>query len=208
MPAQAEDEYPVGLRPARCVVVLAASTGGPRTLVGIAAKLRRSLPAAFVIVQHMPRSFARSLADRLTAACPFPVRLAEDGEPLLEARGYLAPGDTHLVVEGVGKEVGRVVLLDSPARVGIRPSADLAMASASEVYGARTIGVVLSGMGRDGADGAVAIKSRGGWVIAEAPAQAVIPWMPQAAISTGAVDAVLPADEIPGAIEELLDRWL
>ncbi len=208
MPAQAEDGYPAGLRPARCAVVLAASSGGPRTLVGLVAKLPRALPAALLIVQHMPRVFAGGLADRLTAVCPFPVRLAEDGEPLLPARGYLAPGGAHLLVEGVGKEAGRVALLDTPAAGGIRPSADLAMASASEVYGARTIGVVLSGMGRDGADGAVAIKSRGGRVIAEAPDLAVIPWMPRAAIATGAVDAVLPASEIPGAIEQMLGRWL
>lgn len=207
MAARVEDRSPAGLRPARSAVIFAASTGGPRTLVGIAAKLPRSLEAALLIVQHMPRTFAGGLADRLAVACPFPVRLAADGEPLLEARGYLAPGGFHLVVEGVGREAGRVALLDRPATAGIRPSADLAMASASEVYGARTIGVVLSGMGRDGAGGVLAIKSRGGLVIAEAPDLAAIPWMPRAAIATGVVDAVLPAEEIPGAIEEMLGRF-
>jgi two-component system, chemotaxis family, protein-glutamate methylesterase/glutaminase len=194
------------LAAARCAVVLAASTGGPRTLVAIAAKLPSPLPAAVVIVQHLPQAFAASLAERLAAACSFPVALARDGEPILASRGYVAPGGYHLLVEGAGRDSGRVALLDVPSRAGVRPSADLAMASASEVFGPRTIGVVLSGMGRDGADGAVAIKSRGGRVIAEAPDVATIPWMPRAAIATGAVDVVLPADEIPGAIAKMLGR--
>jgi two-component system chemotaxis response regulator CheB len=154
----------------------------------------------------MPRAFARSLAERLAAACPLPVRIAEDGEPILASHGYLAPGGRHLLVEGEGPETGRVALLDSPTAAGVRPSADLAMASASEVFGARTIGVVLSGMGRDGAEGALAIKSRGGRVIAEAPDSAAIPWMPRAVIATGAVDAVMPAGDIPGAIVRMLGR--
>ncbi len=192
--------------PARSAVVIAASTGGPRTLVALAAKLPSSLPAALLIVQHMPRTFAVSLAERLASVCAFPVGVAEDGESILSSRGYLAPGGRHLIVEGAGREAGRVVLLDTPTAGGVRPSADLAMASASEVYGHRTIGVILSGMGRDGADGAVAIKARGGHVIAEAPDLAAIPWMPRAAISTGVVDAILPAEEIPGAIAKWLGR--
>jgi two-component system chemotaxis response regulator CheB len=191
---------------ARCAVVLAASTGGPRTLVSIAARLPAPLPAAILIVQHMPRRFAAALAERLSSACAFPVGLAEDGEPILASRAYVAPGSHHLLVEGAGRDSGRVALFESPSAGGVRPSADLTMASASEVYGPRTIGVVLSGMGRDGADGALAIKFRGGRVIAEAPDVAAIPWMPRAAIATGAVDAVLPADEIPGAIAKLLGR--
>lgn len=191
---------------ARTVVVLAASTGGPRTLVAIAAKLPSPFPGAVLIVQHMPRTFAAGLADRLGSVSPFPVGVAEDGEPILEARGYLAPGGRHLLVEGAGHDSGRIALLDTPTAGGVRPSADLAMASASEVYGPRVIGVVLSGMGRDGADGAVAVKARGGQVIVEAPDLAAIPWMPRAAIATGAVDAVLPMDEIPGAIARMLGR--
>jgi two-component system chemotaxis response regulator CheB len=187
-------------------VVLAASTGGPRTLVALAAKLPSPLPAALLVVQHMPRAFAMSLAERLAGACAFPVSVAEDGEPILASRAYVAPGGHHLLVAGSGRDTGRIVLLDSPAAGGVRPSADLAMASASEVYGPRTIGVVLSGMGRDGADGVLAIKSRGGRVIAEAPDLAAIPWMPRAAIATGAVDTVLPAGEIPGAIAKMLGR--
>ncbi len=192
--------------PARSAVVLAASTGGPRTLVAIAAKLPSPFPAGLLIVQHMPRAFAVGLAERLASVCAFPVGVAEDGEPILPSRGYLAPGGQHLVVEGAGREGGRIALLDTPSAVAVRPSADLAMASASEVYGTRAIGVVLSGMGRDGADGVVAIKGRGGRVIAEAPDLAAIPWMPRAAISTGVVDAVLPVEEIPGAIARMLGR--
>lgn len=192
--------------PARSAVVLAASTGGPRTLVAIAARLPNPFPAGVLIVQHMPRAFAAGLAERLTSVCAFPIGVARDGEPILPSRGYLAPGGQHLVVEGEGREGGRIALLDTPSTVGVRPSADLAMASASEVYGPRTIGVVLSGMGRDGADGVVAIKGRGGRVIVEAPDVAAIPWMPRAAISTGVVDAVLPVEEIPDAITRMLGR--
>ena len=144
-------------RPADAAVVIACSTGGPRALAEIIPALHGQLNAAVLIAQHMPPGFTAGLARRLDQLSALPVREAQSGEPVLAGRAYVAPGGRHLEVtrDGAGP---RFVLTENPPMHGVRPAADPLLTSAAQVFGARTVGVVLTGMGKDGAEGARFIK--------------------------------------------------
>lgn len=178
------------------VVVVASSTGGPRTLVSLFESLPKGFPCPIVMVQHMPVGFTASLAARLNSLGTVPCSEAKDGEKIEGGHAYLAPGGKHLVIASDGK----LKLTDTPSIHGVKPAADHLFKSASDVYGAKCLGVVLTGMGRDGADGAVAIKAKGGRVYGEAESSCVIYGMPQAAKKAGGVDAEFDIKEIGAAI--------
>src|SRR4030088_438787 len=145
------------------VVVIAASTGGPRALGEIVPHLPDKLGAAVLIVQHMPREFTRSLSHRLDLMSPLPVAEAVDGEAVLENHVYLAPGGFHMTMRNDPDSGAATISLDtSPTIWGVRPAADPLFVSASEAFGANAIGVVLTGMGRDGAEGLPRIRPAGG----------------------------------------------
>ena len=164
--------------------------------------LPESLGAAVLIVQHMPREFTRTLSHRLDAVSPLSVREAEDGEPLREDRVYLAPGGYHMRLDG---EVGAATIrLDTSATIwGVRPAADPLFASAAAIFRAAVIGVILTGMGRDGAEGLRQIRSAGGIAVVQDRDSSIVYGMPQAALSLAGADRVVAAREMPRVIRDL-----
>jgi two-component system, chemotaxis family, protein-glutamate methylesterase/glutaminase len=181
------------------VVVVASSTGGPRALAAIMPHLPPTLDAAILIVQHMPAGFTRSLARRLDAVCQLPVCEAEDGQMVVHGRVYVAPGGRHMAVTRRAAGVA-IALEDSPPLWGVRPAADVLFPSAAHVFGASTIAVVLTGMGRDGAEGARLVRATGGRTILQDRESATIYGMPHAALQHAGADCVAPLHEIGAAI--------
>lgn len=175
------------------VVAIGASTGGPPALQRILSSFREPLPLSIVIAQHMPAGFTRTFAERLNRLCVFDVREASDGEPVRPRSVLIAPGGYNMVCEKAGGSVVARIVKPS-AKDRYSPSADALLTSCAEVFGSRTLGVVLTGMGNDGSRGVRAVKSAGGQVIAESENSAVVFGMPKEAIATGAVDKVLPID--------------
>lgn len=181
---------PPGALARLCVVAI--STGGPAALTRLLPDLPADTRFAIVVVQHMPAHFTRALAERLDAICALSVREAEAGDRPRPGVVLVAPGDRHLEFDASGA----VQLGDGPLVHGCRPAADVAMLSAARVYRQRTIGVVMTGMGKDGAAGALAIRRAEGRTFAQDEASSAIFGMPKAAIDAGAIEEVLPLDAI------------
>jgi two-component system chemotaxis response regulator CheB len=189
-------------RGSRKVVLIACSTGGPKALASLVPALPSPLGAGGWIVQHMPPGFTASLADRLDRTSALGVAEARGGEPLEPGRLLLAPGGSHLRLDAAG--VAR--LSDEPPVGALRPRADLTIADAAALFGPRLVLVVLTGMGKDGLDGARVVKERGGRVLAEAESTCTVYGMPRAVAEAGLVDVVAPLDELPRAIAEEAGR--
>jgi len=190
------------------LVVIGASTGGPNALGTVLGGLPADFAAPVVVVQHLPRGFDRSLAEHLDRRTGLEVRQAADGDVLAPGRVLVAPVGYELEFRSAGG-AARVALRpdDSPLPPGgFRPSADGVMTAAARLTGERTVGVLLTGMGRDGALGMKAIKERGGHTIAEDESTCVVFGMPRAAIEMGAADRVLPLHEIPGELVAVVGR--
>jgi two-component system chemotaxis response regulator CheB len=189
--------------PRAAAVVIATSTGGPPALQAIIPDLPKDLPSAVLVVQHMPLGFTRSLAERLDARSPLPVREAMDGQPVEPGQVLIAPAGRHMRVRRRGQAT-RVVLDEEPRAALHRPSADVLMASTAKAWGAKVLGVVLTGMGSDGVEGLRAIREAGGRTLAESEESCVIYGMPKAAVEAGVVDRSVPlrriADEILAAV--------
>ena len=180
------------------LVVLASSTGGPATLMKLIPYFAKDFPGAVILVQHMPGNFTSQFSAQLAEVSQIRVKEAEAGEIIMPGQLYVCPGSHHLRVS----PTGRISLDDGPRIAGYRPCADLTFESAAEYAGPMSIGVILTGMGNDGAKGVQTIRSVGGHVIAQDESTAVIFGMPQEAIKTGAVDQVLPMEAIYHAIEK------
>jgi two-component system chemotaxis response regulator CheB len=178
------------------LVVIACSTGGPKALGELVPRLPSPLGAGLVIVQHMPAGFTASLASRLDAASPLTVSEAAGGESIAPTTALLAPGGAHLRFDGE-----RHAQLSDDAPVGgLKPRADFTIEDAAKLYGNRMLLVVLTGMGRDGLEGAKAVKAAGGRILVEAESTCTVYGMPRAVAEAGLADEILPLDELPEAI--------
>ena len=180
------------------IVVIAASTGGPATLMRFLPLFPRDFPGAVLLVQHMPASFTSQFSQQLAEIAAIRVKEAEPGEIVQPGLLYVCPGSHHLRLS----PTGRITLDDGPRISGYRPCADVTLETVSAFAGPMTIGVVLTGMGNDAARGVVAVKAAGGHVIAQDEATCVIFGMPSEAIRTGCVDQVLGIDAIYTAVEK------
>ena len=184
------------------VVAIGISTGGPGTLMEVLPMLPGDLEAAIVIVQHMPPTFTSSFAKRLDNVCSFPIKEAEAGDVLKNGCGYLARGGYQLVVRG---ESGVLRLPSSPNTI-FMPSVNVMMESVLSAYRKNTIGVLMTGMGDDGADAMVKIRQAGGMTIAEDESTAVVFGMPREAIERGGAEIVVPSYKIAEAIVKAVRR--
>lgn len=178
------------------LVIIGVSTGGPKALNEVIPALPADIPAAFLVVQHMPADFTRSLAERLNESARLPVEEARAGSAVETGRVLVAPGGYHMTVSRTRK----VKLNDDPTECGVRPSINVTMESVVEVYGASTIGVVLTGMGVDGTRGAGLIKAAGGQVIAEDESTCVVYGMPKSVAEAGYVDRVEPLGRVASEV--------
>lgn len=188
---------------ARAVVVIAASTGGPRALAEVVASLPADLDAAVLIAQHMPAGFTAGLARRLAALTALAVSEAVDGAPLYAGHVYLAPGGRHLRVAAEG-DGARLTLDDGPTIWGVRPAADPLFVTAAQVFAEASVGVVLTGMGRDGALGLSAIREAGGGAVVQDEASAAVYGMPREALALAGADRVVTPAGVGAAVAELL----
>ncbi len=188
--------------PAPCVVGIAASTGGPSALAAILGSLGDPIQAAFVVVQHMSEGFTQGLVQWLDEISPMTVREALHGDLLKPRTVYVAPTDQHAEVA----RGGRISLSRKPLVKGHRPSADLLFQSLAKVYAEQATGVILTGMGADGAHGLMELRSVGGVTIAQDESTSLIYGMPKVAVAIGAVQHVLPLNEIAAAIKKLYRR--
>jgi two-component system chemotaxis response regulator CheB len=188
------------------IIAVGASTGGPRALQTLLSHFSPDVPASIVVVQHMPPRFTKSLAKRLDGLCSLHVTEAEDGQPLQNGSVYIAPGDFHMRVVSSPKGGFQISLRKDPPYGGHRPSVDVLFHSLVVLPSPpRLFGVLLTGMGRDGAEGLAAIKASGGTTIAEAEESCIVFGMPKAAIEKGCVDWVLPVDQIAERLKELIE---
>jgi len=178
------------------LVVIGSSTGGPGTVQKVLNNLPLDMPSGILLVQHMPKGFTKQFAARLATNSGFVVREAKEGDVIRDGEILLAPGDYHMVVQP-----GRKIHLDSSdKRFGVRPSVNMTMISASEVYGSSLVGVILTGMGHDGGFGMKTIKKRGGHTIVQSKKTCVIFGMPQSVIDLNAADHILDLNDIPDKI--------
>lgn len=186
------------------VVIMGASTGGPKTIKELLTALPKDIPAYILVVQHMPSGFTESFAKRLGPLTGFQVVEARDRELLVPGKVIVARGDNHMLIEKVGLKSYNVRLDKGPKVNNVRPSVDITMESVAEVFGSNAIGVLLTGMGTDGAVGMSKIKEKGGKTIAEDESSSIINGMPKAAVNLGAADQVTPLQDIPKQIMNLM----
>jgi len=172
-------------------IVIGASTGGPKVLFEIVRSLPKDLNLPVFIVQHMPKGFTKSFAERLDSECALKVVEAEDDMDIRSGVVYVAPGDYHMVIDGL-----KVRLNQKPKLHGVRPAADYLFESAAVKYGKGLLAVILTGMGKDGASGMISIKDEGGYNLAQNKETCVVYGMPGFAVSSGVVDEILAPEEI------------
>lgn len=185
------------------LVVVGSSTGGPAALQAVLPVLPANFPAAVVVVQHLPKGFSKPMADHLARKCRMEVRHAENSDRVLPGKIYIAPAGYDLDFKATGNNVA-VKLdpgLDRPLKPGgFRPSVDWVMDSALRTYGRQVMGVLLTGMGRDGARGMVSLNKNGSYTIAQDETTCVVYGMPRAAIESGGASVILPLNKISSEI--------
>ncbi len=184
------------------LLIIGSSTGGPRALYEIVPNLPSDLPAAILIVQHMPPKFTRSIAERLDEISLIRVKEAEPGDCVSTGQALVAPGGFHMVM----KANGQIVLNQDKPRCGLRPAVDVTMGAAAKIYGSRCVGVILTGMGNDGTQGAAMIKAGGGMILAEHESTCVVYGMPRSVAEAGLADKVVPLNRMVDEIKAACGR--
>src|SRR6266850_1969899 len=179
--------------PPRRVIAIGISTGGPNALQFVLSQIPADFQSAIVIVQHMPEGFTEMFAKRLDECCALEVHEARSGDLLLAGRVLICPGNRHMMVRRMPRG-DMVILSDGPPVNGHRPSADVLFHSVAQEFGLTTVGILMTGMGDDGAEGLGAIKAAGGMTIAQSEDTCVVSGMPRAAILKGYANKVIPLD--------------
>ena len=185
------------------LVAIGTSTGGPVALKTVLSMLPRELPVGIVVVQHMPPVFTKAFADRLNSCCQVSVKEAENGDLITPGQVLLAPGNWHMTVSQFGGEP-RVLLNQNDQVNGHRPSVDVLMHSVALEYGSRALGVIMTGMGKDGADGLHALNRKGGHVIAQDKESSVIYGMNKEVVQNGDAHEVVSVNDIAARIQARL----
>ncbi|PYE32734.1 two-component system chemotaxis response regulator CheB [Idiomarina fontislapidosi] len=182
------------------VLAIGTSTGGPVALQKILTQLPQNFPYPIVMVQHMPAAFTKAFSQRLDGLCKISVREAEDGDSLQPGVAYLAPGGKQMLIEGRAGAARLRVREDNSGRVTYKPSVDLTFASLSKVYGGKVLGVILTGMGADGREGARMLKEQGATIWAQDEASCVVYGMPQAVASAGISSRSVSLNQMASAL--------
>jgi two-component system, chemotaxis family, protein-glutamate methylesterase/glutaminase len=185
------------------LIGIGASTGGPPVLQTILSGLPKDLPVPLLIVQHIARGFLPGMVDWLSQTTGLRVRIAAHGAPALPGHAYVAPDDFHLAADARG----RMVLAREEPEKGLRPAVSYLFRSLADTYGANAVGVLLTGMGKDGAMELKRMKDRGAHTIAQDRESSIVHGMPGEAIELGAAIQILPADKIAGALLAQVGRW-
>ncbi len=180
------------------IIAIGASTGGTEALRAVLEVLPPNTPP-IIVTQHMPERFTKTFADRLNQLCRISVKEAEDGDSVLPGHALIAPGSYHMTLVRSGARYSVKLNQDPPVNRH-RPSVDVMFDSVAQYAGANTIGVILMGMGGDGAKGMLAMKQAGAYTIAQDEASCIVFGMPKEAIKMGGVDKILPLDDIPAAM--------
>lgn len=185
----------------KTIVAIGASTGGPKALQEVIPYIPGNVPAAVLIVQHMPPGFTKSLAERLNSISDLTVKEAENGDLIQPGYAYIAPGDYHMAVTKSEEGLLKILLNQDPLISGHRPAVNVMMKSLSETGFENVIGVIMTGMGSDGSEGIIKLKMKNkGVIISQDEKSCVVYGMPRAAALTGVVDTVVPLNEIANEI--------
>jgi two-component system chemotaxis response regulator CheB len=186
----------------KTIVAIGTSTGGPMALQEVVPYIPGNVPAALLIVQHMPSGYTKSLAERINQISELTVKEAENGDPILPGFAYIAPGDYHMEIEMLSDSTYAIKLTQEPAVVGHRPSVNVMMNSLAKSGFPSVVGVIMTGMGADGSEGIRNLKkSNNARIISQDEKSCVVYGMPRAAVLTGVVDTIVP---LKGIAEEIV----
>ena len=204
-PARPEPPPPPKAVDGSTVIAIGASTGGTEAIQDVLTRLPAGSPG-IVITQHIPPVFSLAFANRLNDICPMEVREAQDGDMLTPGRALVAPGNFHMILRKAPNGGFRAAVQDGPRVCYQRPSVDVMFASVAEAAGSRAVGVLLTGMGSDGARGLLKMRQAGARTIAQDEETSIVFGMPKEAIRMGAVDQIVPLGRVPAAILAQLGR--
>ncbi|MGB1198218.1 MAG: protein-glutamate methylesterase/protein-glutamine glutaminase [Thalassotalea sp.] len=182
------------------LLAIGTSTGGPVALQKVLTALPANFPLPIIMIQHMPAAFTLAFANRLNSLCQINVKEAENGDALKPGHAYLAPGGKQMVVEGSSSNAKLKIFEDDSPRIAFKPSVDVSFGSAAKVYAGDVLGVILTGMGSDGREGARLLKSKGSTIWSQDEASCVVYGMPQAVAVAGISELSLSILDVPKAI--------
>lgn len=188
------------------LIAIGSSTGGTEALTAVLTKLKPPLPP-IVIVQHIPPAFSRMLADRLNSECELIVKEGSSGESLLQNHAYIAPGGKHMTVKVIGGSIMQLDCAAGPPVHSVCPSVDVLFNSIAKNVKKHVLGIILTGMGKDGAAGLLRLKEQGAYTIGQDRATCAVYGMPKAAYDLGAVMKQLPLNSIAPAIMEIVKKY-
>ncbi len=188
------------------LLAIGTSTGGPVALQKILTQLPANFPLAIIMVQHMPATFTQAFANRLNSLCKINVKEASDGDVLKPGCAYLAPGGRQMIISGTENAAKIKIIDDNSAKITFKPSVDISFGSAAKIYSGNVLGVILTGMGADGREGARMLKAKGATIWAQDEQSCVVYGMPQAVHVAGISQLSLPLDTVADAIIKEVTR--